>query len=215
MTKVIKDVLTPADLSEIQTYLKQADFIDGRVTAGTRAIQVKRNLQLDAIEHRSFIEALSRKVAEHPFVKMWVKPVRATPVFVNCYEAGMEYGVHVDNPIMGDVRTDLSFTLFLSEPDSYEGGELQFIEQQSAGIKLPAGSLLLYETGGLHRVTPVTAGQRLVAVGWIQSLIRCAKLRETLFDLERVKNTLDAQPEARELSNVLSKCIFNLIRDAV
>jgi PKHD-type hydroxylase len=106
---------------------------------------------------------------------------------VSRYRPGMEYGLHVDDAMMQGVRTDLSFTLFLSPPEAYEGGEL-VIEGNDAenAIKLQAGSAVLYPTTSLHRVAPVTAGERLVVVGWVRSLIRRADQREVLFDLDTV-----------------------------
>ena len=131
----------------------------------------------------------------------------------NRYGAGETYGMHVDDPVMGEgearIRTDLSFTLFLSDPESYEGGALVIDGLDGEReVKLPAGSMLIYATGQLHRVVPVTAGERLACVGWVQSLIRRDDQRELLFDLARVRGAM-ARGEARLL---LDKSLAQLIR---
>jgi PKHD-type hydroxylase len=139
-------------------------------------------------------------------------------LLVSRTQAGGGYGLHVDNPFMGEgsarLRTDLSFTLFLSDPGNYEGGELEI---ETAGftqsLKLPAGDLVLYPSTSLHRVADVRSGTRLVCVGWIESLVPDAGERELLFDLENLKATL-AQSHAPQSPEMLtlSKTISNLLR---
>jgi PKHD-type hydroxylase len=125
----------------------------------------------------------------------------------------MAYGTHVDNPMMGMMRTDVSFTLFLSDPESYEGGEL-IIETVSGEqpIKLPAGSMVAYPSTSLHRVAEVTKGERYAAVGWIRSFIRDSAKRELMFDLDTVRKSLQNKSEMEAERTVLNKTVANLFR---
>lgn len=150
----------------------------------------------------------------HPVVRDWVRPVRwSLPMFAR-YGPGGHYGVHTDNAVVHDengwpVRTDMSFTLFLSDPDTYDGGALLVRDRVGDREFRPeAGSAVLYPTGQLHGVTPVTRGERLVCVGWIQSLVRRADQRELLFDLEQVRAGIDGG----EAALLMDKAIGNLLR---
>lgn len=132
------------------------------------------------------------------------------------YGVGMAYGRHIDNALMGGKqlrRSDLSFTVFLSDPDTYTGGEL-VIEgpDNETSYRLAAGSAIVYPANTLHRVDPVISGERLVAVGWVQSLIRDAEQREILFDLDTVKRTLFAQDGKTDAFDLVSKTMANLLR---
>lgn len=208
-------VLEPEDIARIREGLTEAPWRDGRRTAGPAARKVKANAQADSDNPK--VAALARFVREalerNEVLDAFARPARWSALMFNRYGPGETYGTHMDDALMGPVgeklRTDLSFTLFLSEPDTYEGGELvvEGVEGERA-VKLPAGSLVLYSTGALHRVEPVTSGERLAAVGWIQSFIRRADEREILFDLARVRAALP-EGEARLL---LDKASGNLLR---
>jgi PKHD-type hydroxylase len=207
----IADVLTAEDVARVREGLGVAPFGDGRRTAGAAAKKVKANAQADGGDPRvqALVKFVRAALERHPVFSLYARPARWSPVMFNRYLGGDAYGFHVDDPVMGEMRTDLSFTLFLSDPGAYEGGAL--IVDGLDGereVKLPAGSAVLYPTGALHRVTPVTSGERLAAVGWIQSLIRRADERELLFDLSRVRASL-ADNEARL---TLDKAIGNLVR---
>lgn len=132
------------------------------------------------------------------------------------YQGGMYYGTHIDNAIMGDeelMRSDLSLTLFLSDPANYTGGELVIESTQGEqAFKLDAGSMVVYPTTTLHRVEPVTEGERLAAVTWVQSLVRDAHNREILFDLDTVRDTLSQKSGKTAEFDLLSKSIANLLR---
>jgi PKHD-type hydroxylase len=129
------------------------------------------------------------------------------------YRAGQTYGLHVDDALMGGVRTDISFTLFLSPPETYDGGALIIEDSLEArAVKLSAGSVFLYPSTTLHRVEPVTAGERLVVVGWVQSRIRAAEKREVLFDLDRSIAELHASAGKSALFDTLCKTRSNLLR---
>jgi PKHD-type hydroxylase len=207
--------LEAEDIVRIREGLAKAPWRDGRRTAGAAARKVKANAQADADNPK--VAALARFVREalerNEVFAAYARPARwSTPMF-NRYGPGETYGTHMDDALMGPegarVRTDLSFTLFLSDPETYEGGELvvEGVEGERA-VKLSAGSLVVYSTGALHRVAPVISGERLACVGWIQSVIRRADEREVLFDLARVRAGLP-EGEARLL---LDKASGNLLR---
>jgi len=207
----IADVLTPEDVERVRDGLSSAPFGDGKRTASGSAKSVKANAQADGADAK--VQALAKFVRaaleRHPVFSLYARPARWSPLMFNRYQGGDAYGFHVDNPVMGEVRTDLSFTLFLSDPGTYEGGALLVDGLDGEReVKLAAGSVVLYPTGALHRVTPVTSGERLAAVGWIQSLIRRADQREILFDLGRTRESLP-NSEARL---TLDKAIGNLVR---
>jgi len=207
----IADVLTPEDVERVREGLAAARFGDGKRTASGPARSVKANAQTDGSDAK--VQALARFVRDaierHAVFSLYARPARWSPVMFNRYQGGDAYGFHVDNPVMGEVRTDLSFTLFLSDPEAYEGGALLIDGLDGEReVRLAAGSVVLYPTGALHRVTPVTAGERLAAVGWIQSLIRRADEREILFDLGRTRASL---PDS-EARLTLDKAIGNLVR---
>ncbi|HEY8382588.1 MAG TPA: Fe2+-dependent dioxygenase [Microvirga sp.] len=210
------DVLSPAEVLTVRQGLATAPFRDGRVTAGAAAGNVKNNEQ--ARGNDPGVIALARRVRlaleAHPVVRTWARPVRWSNLMFARYGSGAQYGLHTDNPVMFDeggwpVRTDISFTIFLSDLDSYEGGALVVRDPaKDREFRPEAGSAIFYPTGQLHSVAPVTRGERLVCVGWIQSLIRRADQRELLFDLEHVR----AGMSSGSGSLMLDKTIGNLLR---
>ena len=214
MLMTIADVLTGADLEEVRASLSEMRFEDGRNTAGWSARLVKDNEQA---REGATLTLLRRRVtdavAANEVFNLAMRPKAFTPLLLSRYGVGRAYGSHVDNPIMDGVRTDVSFTLFLSEPDAYDGGEL--VIETTAGeeeIKLPAGHLVAYPSTTLHRVAPVTGGERLVAVGWAQSYLRDAAKREILFDLETARRSLfEAHGKTPEF-DLLAKTAANLFR---
>lgn len=211
----LPEVLNAEDVDRIREGLEGARFNSGKKTAGGDARQVKANRQADGNDPKvaKLAEFVRKAMERHPVFAAYARPARWSKLMFNAYSPGETYGMHVDDPVMGKdenrFRSDLSFTLFLSDPDSYEGGAL--IVDGLDGereIKLPAGSLAVYATGQLHRVEPVTKGERLACVGWAQSLIRRADEREVLFDLSRVRASM--KPGDARLT--LDKAMTNLIR---
>jgi len=182
----IADVLTASELRLAETVFKQKDaFEDGARTAGRIAKSVKRNEQAKreglAADFTALIEKRLRK---NEVFRAAARPRDFIRILLSRYTEGMEYGLHSDDAFMDGMRVDLSFTLFLAAPETYEGGEL--IVEEPAGerfVKLNAGSLVLYPSTTLHRVAAVTKGERRAAVGWVRSLVRGAEERETLFDV--------------------------------
>jgi len=214
MQLVIADILTPDDLSEIRIALAAMRFEDGARTAGWSARLVKDNQQArESATLRLLRERVDGAIRGNDLFALAVRPKALTPLLFSRYGPGQAFGAHVDNPLMDGLRTDVSFTLFLSDPDAYEGGEL--VIESAAGedeVKLPAGHMVVYPSTALHRVAPVTAGERLVAVGWAQSFIREADRRELLFDLETARRGLFEQGGKTREFDLLSKCAANLLR---
>ncbi len=212
---VVEDLLSIEQLRAVQDGLEQAPFRDGAATAGPSAAQVKHNQQ--ARPDDPGVIALGRRVRlaleSHAVVRRLVRPVRWSGLIFSRYGPGQQYGLHADNAAMydtggGPLRTDVSFTVFLSDPDSYEGGALRLQDLSGERAFRPrAGAAVFYPTGLLHQVEPVTSGVRLACVGWVQSLIRRADQREILFDLERVRDTA-----AGDAALLLDKAIGNLLR---
>ncbi len=196
--------------------LRQRTFVNGKATAGGGAAQVKNNLQVErGAKDSNALDALvdqamkrHRDFQTFALPKCWVLPLFSR------YEPGMGYGDHVDGGLMGGpngIRTDLAMTLFLSPPESYDGGEL--VIEGGDEIKLDAGEAIVYSATSVHHVAPVTRGTRLAAVTWIQSAVRDEHLRTILYDLARASTTVD-QLNRPDLSLLLSKAYQNLIRFA-
>ena len=212
----VADALDSAACARARAAFATLPTVDGRDTAGWAARDAKRNRQLDRRdpEVAALAEGLRAAVASHPLLAAFARPSRFGEVLLSRYGVGDEYGMHVDDALMGEppLRTDLAWTLFLSEPDAYDGGELTIAS--AAGetpVKLPAGALVVYECGALHRVAPVTRGERLAAVGWIQSRVRDPRHRELLFSLDQVRRALHARDgggaEFLQLSQVHSQLL--------
>jgi PKHD-type hydroxylase len=215
MQIVIADILKPDDLTTVHAALAKARFIDGRETAGFAARQVKDNRQADSRDKsldaaRSLVAA---RIMENDLFRIAARPKTLSPLLFSRTETGMQYGVHVDDAIMGGMRTDIAFTLFLDPPDTYDGGEL-VIESAAddSAIKLPAGSMIVYPATTLHRVAMVTRGQRHVIAGWARSLVRDAAQRELLFDLDTARRTLFARDGKTAEFDLISKSLANLLR---
>jgi len=188
----IPDVLGREQVTQLRAALDAADWADGRETVGAQGAQVKRNQQLpDASPlRRQLGEVVLAALAKNPLYHAAALPMRTLAPRFNRYQGGGQYGFHVDGAVMAldadvQLRSDVSCTLFLSEPDEYDGGEL--IVNDTYGeheVKLPAGDLIVYPSSSLHRVTPVTRGARVAAFFWVQSLIRDDSRRRLLFELD-------------------------------
>lgn len=213
---VLDDLLSTDEVARIRESLQRVSFRDGRVTAGPAARDVKQNEQADAGDPEAAALARMVKMAleRHPTFHALVRPVRWTHLMFSRYVTGHRYGRHTDDASMVDehgwpLRTDVSFTVFLSRPDEYQGGALRFIDAAGENSFRPAsGSAVVYPTGVLHEVAPVTSGVRLACVGWVQSQIRRADQREVLYDLERARR----DSTSTEAQLLLDKSIGNLLR---
>jgi len=214
MLIAIADILSADDIALARDTLSRAHFVDGKSTAGWQARQVKDNLQaapapeIEALQH--MIEA---RLRDNITFALAVRPLHVMGPMFSRYEPGHAYGAHVDDALLAGRRSDVSFTLFLSDPDTYVGGEL--VLDGALGeeaIKLPAGSVFTYPATLLHRVAPVTAGVRLAAVGWVRSHIRDAAQRELLFDLETARRRLFDRDGNTPENDLLARCTANLLR---
>lgn len=189
-------------------------FADGKTTAGRFAREVKANDQAAESDGLRAIEAkVAAVLGANALFQSAARPRAVSRLILSRYRVGQTYGLHVDDALMGGLRTDLSFTLFLSNPDSYDGGALIVEDMvESRAFKPGAGDLILYPSTTLHRVEPVTRGTRLAVVGWVQSWIRSAEQREILFDLDRSLDEVYAQGGKSALFDRLAKTRSNLIR---
>ncbi|HEY9878017.1 MAG TPA: Fe2+-dependent dioxygenase [Leptolyngbyaceae cyanobacterium] len=217
----IPNLLNVEELEQVKTQLAQSEFIDGKLTAGWHAKLVKNNEQLPRQDktYQQLKEILHRALERSPLFQIAVRPRVVHSILFSRYSPGMSYGRHTDNALMGGNacwRSDVSFTVFLNGPETYEGGEL-VVESADAetAYKLEAGTALFYPSTTLHRVDPVSSGERLVIVGWVQSLIRDASKREILFDLETVRRSLFSQDGKSDEFDLLSKSVANLLRQWV
>jgi PKHD-type hydroxylase len=219
MLLTIPGLLDQAQLDKIHQVLAGATFVDGRLTAGFAAARVKGNLEMksDPERTRLLIRIIMASLGHNETFRFGALPHRvADPIFAR-YEPGMTYGDHVDDPIMGSsgprLRTDVSITIFLNEPDAYDGGELA-IRTSFGGkqIKLPAGDAVIYPSSSLHQVTPVTSGERLVALTWIQSYVRDPAQRELLYELNLARRRLLKEAPEAEGTGYVDRSYANLLR---
>jgi len=214
MILALSDIFPNAALTVIQSVAAALPFEDGARTAGRLARQVKQNHQAaDSSDRAALLEKVAAALLAHPVFVSAARPKAMVRLMVSRYGVGDRYGRHVDDALMNGGRTDLSFTLFLSDPAAYEGGALVIEDGlESRKIKLTAGQLILYPSTTLHHVEPVTSGERLAVVGWVQSHVRDASRREILFDLDRAFALAEAENASQELLLNLSKARSNLIR---
>jgi len=219
MLLTIPDILDQTQLNRVHELLQNAHFVDGRLSAGKSARKVKRNHELasDSKLHNQLNNIVMNALFNHPLYQAAVLPHRLATPFYARYEPGETYGQHVDDPIMGPLqgryRTDVSTTIFLSDPNDYKGGETVIQTQTGEQkIKLAAGSAVTYPSGSLHYVAEVTQGTRLVAVTWAQSLIRDAEKRELLFNLHKTRESLQQKyPDDPEVVKI-DHTYINLMR---
>lgn len=217
----IPGVLSSQQVAQFRDVLQHAEWTDGNVTAGYQSSQAKNNLQLpqDSEAARVLGDAVLQALAQSPLFMSAALPLKIFPPLFNCYQGGQSFGIHVDNAIRQvpgtpvKVRTDLSMTLFLAEPDEYDGGELVIEDTYGAQrIKLPAGDMVLYPSTSLHKVTPVTRGRRLASFFWLQSMVASDEKRTLLFDMDmaiqRLRSQLADSAEIVQLTGVY----HNLLR---
>jgi len=222
MLTIIPDVLPAETVAAFRARLEAADWIDGNATSGAQSALAKRNRQLpeDSAVARDLGAQILDALGRSPLFIAAALPLKVFPPLFNQYAGGEAFDIHVDNAIrfrQGTdfrIRSDLSATLFLADPDGYDGGELtieaQFGVQQ---IKLPAGHMVLYPSSSLHRVTPVTRGSRLAAFFWLQSMVRDDGARRILFDLDRATQAVAADKSQGDPAVIqLTGVYHNLLR---
>lgn len=222
MLLCIPQVLTKTQVAHCRETMERAAWVDGKVTAGAQSGAVKHNRQLPegAKETRELGEIILTALAGNALFLSAALPMKIFPPLFNRYEGGEYFGTHVDNAIRAipgtphRIRTDLSCTLFLTEPEDYEGGELVIEDNYGAQeIKLSAGDMVLYPSTSLHHVTPVTRGARISSFFWLQSMVRDDGQRTLLFDLDQSIQQLAAEKGVDDpLAVKFSGIYHNLIR---
>lgn len=197
----IPGVLSPDQVKSMRARLGATDWIDGRASVGSQGAQVKRNRQLAegsplALE---LGQVVSAALMANPLFFSGVLPLRILPPFFNSYAGGEHYGLHIDGAIRAQrggspVRSDVSCTVFLSDPAEYDGGELTVVDTYGTHeVKLPAGDAIVYPSSSVHEVRPVTRGERVASFLWVQSMVRDDSRRAMLFDLDTNIQALRAQ----------------------
>ena len=217
----IPDVLTAAEVLQARQILDQAEWVDGRVTAGHQSAKAKDNMQLPEASPaaRQVGEMILNALGQSALFIAAALPLRVFPPLFNRYQGGQSFGTHVDNAIRQvpgtghRIRTDLSATLFFANPDEYEGGELVVEDTYGVhNVKLPAGHLVLYPSTSLHHVQPVTRGARIASFFWLQSMVRDDGERTLLFDLDvaiqRINREMPENPAGVQLTGIY----HNLLR---
>ena len=219
MFLTIGNVLSASNLAEVRDEIGKLSWHDGKSTAGRRARSVKRNEQADLSvpAGQSLLERVIKALREQSVFQAAARPRKYSKFLLSRSRKDGGYGRHVDNAIMGRsatrLRSDLSFTLFLNDPSEYEGGALELdFPAGTQSIKLDAGDMVLYPSTLIHEVKPVTSGERIVLVGWIESEVRDPSKREILFDLDRVRLALSDGKAEAEAKLILDKVYSNLLR---
>lgn len=214
----ISQLLSAEQLEQIHQLVERAQFRDGTTTASDAAASVKKNLQIrseESLEAQQIANIVLQSISRNAMVHSAVMPKAILSPLISKYEENMTYGMHVDSPLMGSqytIRTDVGMTLFLSDPDSYEGGELVVLtETGEKKFKLPAGDAILYPTTRLHQVLPITSGVRLAVITWMQSAVRDAHQRAVLHQLNSVISSMDFENESAQRL-ALQQVYSNLVR---
>lgn len=217
----VPQVLPRDEVAEIRQAIDAAGWVDGRQTVGAQGAQVKQNRQLPEAGELSLRlgQRILQALEKHPLFVSAALPLRFVPPLFNRYEGGEHYGLHVDGAVRGvpgtqlRLRTDLSCTLFLCDPEEYDGGELEVMDTYGAHeVKLPAGDLVLYPSSSLHRVTPVTRGARVCSFFWLQSMVRDDAQRGLLFSLDQSIQRLRALHGDSDEVVALTGNYHNLLR---
>jgi len=217
MNYLTHQLLNAEEINLIKKELEEAtqDWEDGKKTAGSHASMVKNNLQLDRNSEvsKKNSQLINKKILSNQLIKSFSLPKRIHGIMFTKSSKNMNYGRHIDNPYMSSGRSDLSFTLSLTNKDSYEGGEL-IIETLNSEekFKLNAGQIILYPSSYLHEVSEVNSGDRLVCVGWIESYVKSNEKREYLFDLDAGARSLLAKHGRSDELDLIFKSYSNLLR---
>ena len=215
----LPQVLSADALAKVRELLTGTRFVDGKLSAGSAAQRVKNNqeVQRNAAQLEHLNNIVMNALVRHPVYRAAALPLHVAAPFYARYAPGMAYGSHLDDPIMGAdgvvYRSDIAITLFLNEPTAYEGGELAMQTAFGAQtVKLPAGDAVMYPASSVHQVNEVTRGERLVAVTWVQSLVRDPARRELLYELYQARETLLQQSPHTPTTTQVNAAYVNLVR---
>jgi PKHD-type hydroxylase len=217
----VPKVLTPEQVAECRRLLDTAEWTDGKATVGEQGALVKRNRQVpdQSPVARQLGETILTALARSPLFFSAALPLKTVPPLFSRYEGGENYGNHIDGAVRAVpgsshfIRTDLSSTLFLTDPSEYDGGELVVFDTYGGhAVKLPAGDLILYTAGSLHRVNPVTRGARVSSIFWTQSMVADERHRETLYQLDQTIQKIRGKHGETEETVALAGHYHNLLR---
>lgn len=213
----IKHVLSENDVSQVKKLLGCAEFQDGKLSAGLAAQQVKNNQELANEKISTDLNNIvMNNLVRHPEYQHAALPHRIAVPFYGRYKQGMYYGEHIDDPVMGEeqrYRSDIAITIFLNSPSEYEGGELVIqTPYGTQNIKYPAGDAVMYPATTRHQVTPITSGERLVAVTWVQSLIRSNEHRDLLYQLCKTREKMLRNDPDSDDTKRIDNVYVNLVR---
>ena len=217
MNYLISPLLNDEEIQIFKSKLNidNEDWEDGKKTAGSHAAKVKNNLQLkrECDTSQTLSKFITRKILSNPLIKSFSLPKKIHGIMFSKSREGMKYGRHIDNAFMSSGRADLSFTIFINEKDSYQGGELivENINSESA-FKLNSGEIIIYPSTYLHAVKEINKGERLVCVGWIESYIKSIEEREYLFDIDAGAKSLLAKHGRSDDLDLIFKSYSNLLR---
>jgi len=218
MSHIISNILNAGQLTQLRQWIAESPFESGDRTAGSRARRVKDNLQMtrDAAHRKEIHEMVVSTLLSNSEFRRFALPKSLRPPMISRYQPGMAYGPHVDDALMGkerQTRSDLSFTIFIADPTDYDGGELTIMYSTGEEeVKLPAGSMYLYPSSTIHRVQPVTRGERVAIVGWAESHVRDPAKREILYDIGRIRQLLAEQSPNAPETDLAAKTQANLLR---
>lgn len=217
----LRSVLDASQLAMVSKRLNAADWVDGRQTAGAQSAKVKHNQQLaeESEDARALGQIIVAALERHPVFLSAALPRKLFPPLFNRYAEGMAFGTHIDNAIRQvpgtphRIRTDLSATLFLTDPETYQGGALVIEDTYGThAIKLPAGDMVLYPSSSLHHVEKITSGTRTAAFFWVQSMVRDDAERALLYELDTAIRTIGQDAPESQALIALTGCYHNLIR---
>lgn len=219
MLSEIRGLLSPAELKKIDSLVATAQWQAGTNSAGSQARDKKSNEEMDqgCKSWTAINQCVVGQLYAHPSFQSMVLPSKVSAAFVSRCQPGMHYGQHIDNPIMGSAnaryRSDVAVTVFLSNPETYDGGSLKIQSRfGEVEVKLPAGSAVVYPASSLHEVTPVTRGNRIVCVLWAQSMVRDPQQRELLHDLDESRQALHKSTPNALVTQQVDQVYANLLR---
>ena len=219
MLNEIQTILSDDQLDNIRSLMADANWHPGSNSAGTQAVTNKHNEEMDqqCASWQTINQLVVSALYTNPQFQSMVLPLKVSAAFVSRCQPGMSYGEHIDNPIMGGAnaryRSDVAVTVFLSNPDTYDGGELTIHSHLGpVSVKLSAGSAVAYPASSLHEVTPVTRGERLVCALWVQSMVRDAQQRELLHSLDEARQALIQSTPKAMVTKQVDQVYANLLR---
>jgi len=212
----VEGLLSAPQIEQLKLFSNQASYEDGRITASNAAREVKNNLQINtqSQQYMAMQQIMLGAMNQNHLFRNAILPKNVYPFLISKYKEGMNYGWHVDSPLMGNMmRTDVAMTIFLNDPSEYEGGELE-LQSPSGSIlyKLNKGDAVCYPCTQLHQVREVTSGERHVAVTWIESMVRCPESRKILFDIQQVIDSLRSADLQSAEAHLLQQNHSNLLR---